>query len=104
MWLSSFFGEPGLEVDGILSQVVPGNAGLIYTFSGWSRWEPNYSAQVQVRPIRSWNWRFLIAIAMRSVVRFYSIFALSRRVITYGASTYSMAWRQQGRQASALLR
>ena len=42
VWLSSFFGEPGLEVDGILSQVVPGNAGLIYTFSGSSRWEPNY--------------------------------------------------------------
>jgi hypothetical protein len=43
VWLSAFFGEPGTEVDGVISQTVPGAVGRIYTLSGWSRWEANYS-------------------------------------------------------------
>ena len=44
IWLSPFFGESFTEVDGILSQTVPGTEGGDYTFSGWSRWETNYTA------------------------------------------------------------
>lgn len=44
VWLSSFFGEPGTEVDGSVAQTVPGTAGGQYTFTGWSRWETNYTA------------------------------------------------------------
>ena len=43
IWLSSFFGEPGSEVDGLVSQTVPAQAGIGYQFSGWSFWETNYS-------------------------------------------------------------
>ncbi|MBN1854422.1 MAG: hypothetical protein JW829_16950, partial [Pirellulales bacterium] len=43
IWLSSFLGEIGTEVDGIISQIVPGVEGGNYMLSGWSRWEPGYS-------------------------------------------------------------
>lgn len=36
-------GEPGSEVDGLVSQKVPAQAGVRYRFNGWSLWEPNYS-------------------------------------------------------------
>lgn len=48
-WLSSFFGEisppgeSGAPVDGMLFQTVPGTPGEEYTFSGWTRWETNFS-------------------------------------------------------------
>lgn len=43
VWLSSFFGEAGTEVDGTVSQTVEGMPGGTYTFSGWSRYEANFS-------------------------------------------------------------
>lgn len=42
VWFSPFFGEPGAEVNGAISQIVPGVVGVKYRFSGWSRWERNY--------------------------------------------------------------
>lgn len=44
IFLSSFFGEPGTEVDGSVSQKVAAVPGENYSFSGWARWEANYSA------------------------------------------------------------
>jgi hypothetical protein len=46
MWLSSFFGEVDTPVDGTASQTVAGVPGNTYTFSGWSRFEVNYSGGV----------------------------------------------------------
>jgi len=50
LWLRSFEGgeEPGPNnlTNAILSQTVSGTAGENYTFSGWSRWETNYSGGV----------------------------------------------------------
>jgi hypothetical protein len=49
VWFSSFFGEisppgpTGAPVDGTLFQTVPGTPGTEYTFSGWTRWEANFS-------------------------------------------------------------
>jgi hypothetical protein len=43
VWLSAFFGEPGTEVDGAVSQTVAGAAGGQYTFTGWSKWETNFT-------------------------------------------------------------
>ena len=45
LWLSSFFGEDGAEVDGALSQTVPAEVGGEYTLTGWSLWEANYTAE-----------------------------------------------------------
>lgn len=50
VWLSAFFGEhPNFEpdpVDGIISQTVQAVAGANYTFSGWTKFEGNYSGGV----------------------------------------------------------
>lgn len=55
VWLSAFFGEhPGftavnpdmIPVDGTISQTVQAQAGATYTFSGWSKFEANYSGGV----------------------------------------------------------
>lgn len=46
MWLSSFFGEVDNPVDGTASQTVAGVPGQTYTFSGWSKFEGNYSGGV----------------------------------------------------------
>jgi hypothetical protein len=50
VWLSAFFGEHSLfepdPVDGIISQTVQAVAGATYTFSGWTKFEPNYSGGV----------------------------------------------------------
>jgi hypothetical protein len=46
MWLSSFIGEVATPVDGTASQTVAAVPGQAYTFSGWSRFEGNYSGGV----------------------------------------------------------
>ena len=50
VWLSAFFGEhSGFEpdpVDGIISQTVQAQEGATYTFSGWTKFEQNYSGGV----------------------------------------------------------
>lgn len=46
VWLSSFFGSVDQPVDGILSQTIGAAEGEQYTFSGWSRWEGNFSGGV----------------------------------------------------------
>lgn len=50
VWLSAFFGaHPTFEptpVDGIISQTVKVQAGGTYTFSGWTKFEANYSGGV----------------------------------------------------------
>lgn len=53
LWLREFEGLffPGpfpntSEIDAILTQFVPATAGNLYIFSGWSRWETNYSGGV----------------------------------------------------------
>jgi hypothetical protein len=47
LWLRSFEGflHDGDDdaADAILTQIVPGIAGFHYAFSGWSKWEENYS-------------------------------------------------------------
>jgi hypothetical protein len=49
VWFSSFFGEisppaeTGAPVDGTLFQTISGTPGEQYTFSGWTRWEANFS-------------------------------------------------------------
>ena len=48
-WLRPFVGggdPPGQLVDAIITQTVPVAEGAGYTFTGWSRWEPNYSGGV----------------------------------------------------------
>ncbi len=52
VWLSAFFGshpifEP-LPVDGTMSQTVAAVVGGSYSFSGWSRFEANYSGGVDI--------------------------------------------------------
>jgi hypothetical protein len=51
VWLSAFFGaHPTYEmtpVDGTISQTVPAVAGATYTFSGWTKFEANYSGGVE---------------------------------------------------------
>jgi hypothetical protein len=42
MWLSSFIGEIATPVDGKVSQIVAATPGTNYTFSGWSKFEPNF--------------------------------------------------------------
>lgn len=42
-WLRAFTGSSSQPADATLSQTVDGMAGGDYTFSGWSRWETNYS-------------------------------------------------------------
>ena len=44
LWFSSWLGETGTEVDGSVSQVVEAVEGGNYTFSGFSRFETNFSA------------------------------------------------------------
>lgn len=46
IWLSSFFGSVDQPVDGLLSQTIEAAEGNQYTFSGWSRWETNFSGGV----------------------------------------------------------
>ena len=46
MWLSSFLGEVDTPVDGTASQTVAASPGQAFTFSGWSRFEGNYSGGV----------------------------------------------------------
>jgi hypothetical protein len=52
VWLSAFFGNTSNPnwsdepVDGIISQTVQAVAGATYTFSGWTRFETNYSGGV----------------------------------------------------------
>jgi hypothetical protein len=52
LWLRSFEGNigpnAGLDkaINAFLTQTVPGTPGLTYTFSGYSRWETNYSGGV----------------------------------------------------------
>ena len=46
VFLKPFHGTVGSPVDGTFSQTVPGVEGGDYTFSGWSRWEPNYAGGV----------------------------------------------------------
>jgi len=54
LWLRSFeglfFGSGFEPVGAQLSQTVPGTAGLPYTFTGWSRWEANYSGGLTTIP------------------------------------------------------
>jgi hypothetical protein len=50
VWLSAFFGAHSgfdpIPVDGIISQTVQAQAGATYTFSGWTKFEANYSGGV----------------------------------------------------------
>ncbi len=50
VWLSAFFGaHPSFEatpVDGMISQTVQAQEGATYTFSGWTKFEANYSGGV----------------------------------------------------------
>ena len=50
VWLSAFFAaHPTFEptpVDGVISQTVTAQAGGVYTFSGWTKFEANYSGGV----------------------------------------------------------
>lgn len=50
VWLSAFFGaHPSFDatpVDGVISQTVQAQAGGTYTFSGWTKFEANYSGGV----------------------------------------------------------
>ncbi len=50
LWLRSFQGNiAGLmnqKINAVLSQTAPGAAGETYTFTGWSKWEQNYSGGV----------------------------------------------------------
>lgn len=47
LWLREFeglfFGNKNEKTNAVLSQTVPGTAGSTYTFSGWSKFEKNYS-------------------------------------------------------------
>lgn len=43
LWLKPFNGSLASPSDATLSQVVSGTPGGNYTFSGWSKWETNYS-------------------------------------------------------------
>ena len=50
LWLREFeglfFGSHNERIDAILTQSVPASADVDYTFTGWSRWETNYSGGV----------------------------------------------------------
>ncbi|MCA9189293.1 MAG: PEP-CTERM sorting domain-containing protein [Pirellulaceae bacterium] len=46
LWLRAFAGAD-TGADAVLSQTVPGQAGGNYTFSGWARWETNYTGGLE---------------------------------------------------------
>lgn len=50
LWLREFeglfFGNKNEKTNVVLSQTVPGSPGLTYNFSGWARFEPNFSGGV----------------------------------------------------------
>ncbi|MCA9151974.1 MAG: PEP-CTERM sorting domain-containing protein [Planctomycetales bacterium] len=52
IWLREFeglfYGSTNEMTNAVLSQTVPGTAGTAYSFSGWSRWETNYSGGVDL--------------------------------------------------------